>query len=136
MRLLDVSDLDDIRLVEFSEDVQAEYTILSHCWSHDNATKEVDFRSFLAKDYDAEGSGWKKILKCCELTKAAGYRYTWIDTCCIDKSSSAELSESINSMFAWYKYAVVCYVFMHDYRMVKLPAIAEIDAERKWKQRL
>lgn len=37
-----------------------------------------------------------------------------MDTCCIDKSSSAELSEAINSIFDWYKSAVVCYTFLSD----------------------
>lgn len=34
------------------------------------------------------------------------------DTCCIDKSSSAELSEAINPMYQWYKSAVMCYVYL------------------------
>ncbi len=40
--------------------------------------------------------------------------HQWIDTCCIDKSSSAELSEAINSMFRWYGDAEVCYAFLSD----------------------
>ncbi|RSM12536.1 hypothetical protein CEP52_002360 [Fusarium oligoseptatum] len=40
--------------------------------------------------------------------------YLWVDTCCIDKSSSAELSEAINSMFKWYMESANCYVFMDD----------------------
>lgn len=40
----------------------------------------------------------------------------WIDTCCIDKSSSAELSEAINSMFRWYQDARICYVYLPDVR--------------------
>src|ERR1700730_14524253 len=36
------------------------------------------------------------------------------DTCCIDKSSSAELSEAINSMYQWYKRASVCYAYLSD----------------------
>jgi hypothetical protein len=35
-------------------------------------------------------------------------------SCCIDKTSSAELSEAINSMFRWYKNAAVCYVYLSD----------------------
>ncbi|RYP03915.1 hypothetical protein DL765_010366 [Monosporascus sp. GIB2] len=34
--------------------------------------------------------------------------------CCIDKSSSAELSEAINSMFKWYEKAAVCYAYLSD----------------------
>ena len=40
--------------------------------------------------------------------------YVWVDTCCIDKSSSAELTEAINSMYMWYRDAAVCYVFLAD----------------------
>lgn len=36
------------------------------------------------------------------------------DTCCIDKSSSAELSEAINSMFRWYKNSDVCFALLSD----------------------
>lgn len=41
-------------------------------------------------------------------------QYTWVDTCCIDKSSSAELSEAINSMFKWYRHAGICYAYLDD----------------------
>jgi hypothetical protein len=40
--------------------------------------------------------------------------YIWIDTCCIDKSSSAELSEAINSMYRWYEESRVCYAYLED----------------------
>ena len=41
-------------------------------------------------------------------------RHFWVDTCCIDKTSSAELSEAINSMFRWYRDAVCCFVLLED----------------------
>ena len=43
-----------------------------------------------------------------------GLSHAWIDTCCIDKSSSAELSEAINSMYTWYEVAQVCYAYLED----------------------
>jgi len=43
-----------------------------------------------------------------------GYEWVWIDTYCIDKSSSAELSEAINSMFGWYKKSAICYAYLAD----------------------
>lgn len=55
-----------------------------------------------------------KIRRCCDYARARGCAYLWIDTCCIDKTSSAELSEAINSMFTWYSLADVCYVFLSD----------------------
>lgn len=58
--------------------------------------------------------GIEKILNCCNVAMKDGYNYIWIDTCCIDKSSSAELSEAINSMFRWYREAGVCYAYLDD----------------------
>ncbi|RDX41419.1 hypothetical protein OH76DRAFT_1489509 [Lentinus brumalis] len=43
-----------------------------------------------------------KIRETCRIAHAHGHNWVWINTCCIDKSSSAELSEAINSMFEWY----------------------------------
>lgn len=40
------------------------------------------------------------------------------DRCCINKNSSAELSEAINSMFSWYKNAQVCYAYLSDVGIV------------------
>ena len=58
--------------------------------------------------------GFNKIKECCRQAKDAGLSYAWVDTCCIDKTSSAELSEAINSMFAWYSASEVCYAYLED----------------------
>ncbi|KAH9848535.1 heterokaryon incompatibility protein-domain-containing protein [Lenzites betulinus] len=55
-----------------------------------------------------------KIRRACEVARNAGFRLIWIDSCCIDKRSSAELSEAINSMYALYRDADVCYVYLAD----------------------
>ena len=55
-----------------------------------------------------------KIRMACAVARADGYRYIWIDSCCIDKTSSAELSEAINSMYRWYGKAAICYAFLAD----------------------
>ena len=55
-----------------------------------------------------------KIREACRIARENGYRYLWIDSCCIDKTSSSELSESINSMYRWYALADVCYGFLAD----------------------
>ncbi|TBU21976.1 hypothetical protein BD311DRAFT_706275 [Dichomitus squalens] len=55
-----------------------------------------------------------KIRDACAFARANGFRYIWIDSCCIDKTSSSELSEAINSMFVWYAEAQVCYAFLAD----------------------
>jgi hypothetical protein len=87
------------------------YAILSHTWGDD----EVDFQDFKEEKAAKLKDGWSKIKNICEKALSDGLQYAWVDTCCIDKSSSAELSESINSMFFWYRQAAKCYVFLSDF---------------------
>ena len=88
------------------------YAILSHTWE-DN---EVTFQDFIDPNHGVASikKGFAKIQRACQLAKQAGIAYTWVDTCCIDKTSSAELTEAINSMFAWYAESAVCYAFLSD----------------------
>ena len=55
-----------------------------------------------------------KIREACRVAREAGYNLLWIDSCCIDKSSSSELSEAINSMYRWYRCAKVCFAYLAD----------------------
>ncbi|KAH7372057.1 hypothetical protein BKA64DRAFT_586878, partial [Cadophora sp. MPI-SDFR-AT-0126] len=59
---------------------------------------------------------YQKIKNCCEQTARHGFKYLWVDTCCIDKTSSAELQEVICSMYKWYRNAKICYVYLEDYK--------------------
>lgn len=109
MRLLNV---DTQRLETTTKRPQLlSYTILSHTWGEG----EISFQDLTSttENYKAM-AGYAKLLGCCEKSSHEGFQYTWIDTCCIDKSSSAELSEAINSMFDWYSKAQVCYAFLSD----------------------
>jgi hypothetical protein len=88
-----------------------EYAILSHTWGAD--IEEVSYRDMI----DGTGKnkvGYEKIRFCAQQASDDGLQYFWVDTCCIDKSSSAELQEAINSMFRWYQNAVKCYVYLSD----------------------
>ncbi|KAH8749484.1 heterokaryon incompatibility protein-domain-containing protein, partial [Diaporthe sp. PMI_573] len=85
------------------------YGILSHTWDEAEASYE-GMKNGLVSD----GTGYKKIKMACSLAVRDDFAYIWIDTCCIDKSSSAELSEAINSMFQWYKGSTICYVYLSD----------------------
>ncbi|OHW89484.1 HET domain containing protein [Colletotrichum incanum] len=87
------------------------YAILSHTWG----AEEVTFQDMQAdRALIRHKMGWQKIEGCCALALKSGFNWVWIDTCCIDKTSSAELSEAINSMFQWYRQANVCFVYMVD----------------------
>jgi hypothetical protein len=86
------------------------YVILSHCWEDD----EVVFSNLSDLTSAKEKKGLGKIDMICRLAVHDGFGYVWIDTCCIDKSSSAELSEAINLIFAWYKSSARCYAYLAD----------------------
>lgn len=58
--------------------------------------------------------GYRKIQNCCKLASDAGFEHVWIDTCCINKSSADELSETLASMFHYYRNAQVCYTYLAD----------------------
>lgn len=60
-----------------------------------------DYSAFPHLSYAIKNKGRTKVERCIREAKKYGIGYVWCDTCCIDKSSSAELSEAINSMWAW-----------------------------------
>ena len=93
----------------FQTEQEVEYVILSHRWQED----EVLFHD-LQSGHAHQKSGFAKLESFCKQAAAAGFTYAWCDMCCIDKSSSSELSESINSMFRWYQNAAVCYAHLTD----------------------
>ncbi|KAG4432180.1 hypothetical protein IFR05_012347 [Cadophora sp. M221] len=107
MRLLNTSTL---RLESFFGRELPIYAILSHTWGEDEVTLQD-----MSTPAEAETkAGYAKLSGCCTKAVEDGYGYVWIDTCCIDKTSSAELSEAINSMYMWYKNAGVCYAYLTD----------------------
>lgn len=105
MRLLDSNTLE---LHTFYADIPL-YAILSHTWTDD----EVIFEEIGTSEAEKK-LGFQKIKRCCTQAASDGYRFVWIDTCCIDKRSSTELSEAINSMYNWYENAQVCYAYLPD----------------------
>jgi hypothetical protein len=111
MRLSRIDGENWFSLVEFTGQDIPPYAILSHTWGPDHG--EVTLQDII-NHTGREKAGYGKILFCQRQATKDGIQYFWVDTCCIDKSSSAELTESINSMFEWYKLAVVCYVTPND----------------------
>ncbi|KAI9167925.1 Vegetative incompatibility protein [Paramyrothecium foliicola] len=100
-----------MRLEFFDNSEAPPYAILSHTWEYDEVTFE-DFHEF---EVSETRQGWQKITATCNLALAHGLSHAWVDCCCIDKSSSAELSEAINSMFTWYGNSAGCYAYLSDY---------------------
>lgn len=106
MRLINI---DTMTLVDFPGRPPP-YAILSHRWEE----KEVTYHEFQDGKRRETRQGFKRIRFTCEQAKKDALGYAWVDTCRIDKSSSAELSEAINSMFKWYREATFCYAYLSD----------------------
>ena len=139
MRLIDVHRL---TLQEFAGAGVPPYAILSHTWQEG---QEVTFKDIQDLDFAKGKPGFTKIRFACTQAKLDGLDYAWIDTCCIDKSSSHELSEAINSMYAWYTNARVCYVYLADvpghcprldgddrHPLALMPWIEAFEESRRW----
>ncbi|KAI1844011.1 hypothetical protein JX266_009877 [Neoarthrinium moseri] len=88
------------------------YAILSHTWEEE----EVLFEDVTNQPHSVwmQKKGASKVIASCRQALRDDSAYIWIDTCCIEKSSSAELSEAINSMFRWYQEAAICYAYLSD----------------------
>ncbi|USP76926.1 HET-domain-containing protein [Curvularia clavata] len=108
MRLINCTTL---QLEEFFGSNIPRYAVLSHTWGDDEVTfvdLPLDSPTTKAK------AGYQKIEFTCQQALCNGLNFAWVDTCCIDKRSSSELSEAINSMFSWYRNARHCYAYLSD----------------------
>ena len=105
--------VDTLVLEEFVGDNAPPYAILSHTWGSDEVSF-VEMHKMKHREAARRKEGYSKIEGCCAQAKEDGYAWAWVDSCCIDKRSSAELSEALNSMFRWYKSAAMCYVYLSD----------------------
>lgn len=110
IRLLKRSPNGDIKLSSFDDDNTPPYAILSHTWIEDQEVTYNELVSGIGKNKD----GYTKIRFCVEKAAEDGLQYSWVDTCCIDRSTSHELGTAINSMFRWYQRADKCYAYLSD----------------------
>ncbi len=75
-----------LELEEFFDSSIPPYAILSHTWDKE----EVTFHDMISPSLPGDKSGYSKILETCRIAREQGIKHAWIDTCCIDKSSSSE----------------------------------------------
>ncbi|KAF5340120.1 hypothetical protein D9758_013178 [Tetrapyrgos nigripes] len=106
MRLLNTRTL---RTAEFYAEIPP-YAILSHTWGKE----EVTFQDIQNLEAAKQKAGYAKIEKACAHALNYNFSWIWIDSCCINKESSAELSEAINSMYQYYEDSEVCYAYLCD----------------------
>ncbi|KAF1813100.1 HET-domain-containing protein [Eremomyces bilateralis CBS 781.70] len=126
MRQLSSGPSGSFRLTHFPSDSIPSYAILSHTWDADD--QEVTFQD-ITNTVGTSKTGYRKIEFCKEQAKKHGLQYFWVDSCCIDKSSSAELTEALNSMFRWYGDAAKCYVYLSDVSTGKHTRSSELPWE-------
>jgi hypothetical protein len=111
-----------------------QYAILSHTWGRD----EVSFADYHDPKYASRSwntryqLGWQKIDNACQQAIKQKFDHVWIDTCCIDKTSSAELSEAINSMAEWYRKAGVCLVYLQDVSQTDAEPVPDQFRKSRW----
>ncbi|CAN9235994.1 unnamed protein product [Alternaria alternata] len=110
MRLLKRLSSGDFKLVSFDNRELPPYATLSHTWMDG---QEVTYDELVA-GASKHKAGYDKIRFCSERAAADGLEYFWVDTCCINRSTSDELGTAINSMFQWYRRSSKCYVYLSD----------------------
>ncbi|KAK5119908.1 hypothetical protein LTR85_007234 [Meristemomyces frigidus] len=91
--------------------MRRKYATLSHTWGDEELTFQ-DLQNGLHTFQHKKG--YVKVRYTLDQSLMDGQNYAWVDTCCIDKTSSAELSEAINSMYKWYENSSVCYAYLAD----------------------
>ncbi|KAG2351955.1 hypothetical protein BDR07DRAFT_1440454, partial [Suillus spraguei] len=106
--------------------------LLSHRWEETEAVLP-DIQDKVVYELNGLG-GIAKLQSFCKLARDAGYRWAWMDTCCIDKRSNTEVQESVNSMFVWYRHSALTIVYLSDVPPSSKPgALARsIWNERGW----
>ncbi|KAK4952425.1 hypothetical protein LTR10_009231 [Elasticomyces elasticus] len=106
--------LERVKWEKLDADNAGHYAILSHTWSKEDSD-EVSFSEWKdGSDVVKAKPGYSKIVEACKLAKDQGWRYIWVDTCCIEKGNLVDLTEAINSMFEWYANAGICYALLSD----------------------
>ncbi|EEP82649.1 predicted protein [Uncinocarpus reesii 1704] len=143
MRLLNPRDL---TFEEFPLSEKVDYAIFSHTW-YSKPRKEVLYREIKNKFSGRVVVGrdglvkpgmsdipfeLKKVVYCCMQAIRDKVQWVWIDTCCLNKDSTAEVSEAINAMFSWYRNAKHCYVYLSD---VCLSTFRQSFRKSKWFKR-
>jgi hypothetical protein len=120
MRLLNTKSL---CFTEFKDEEKPTYVILSHTWGKEETSfQDIQEMQKLVGEVASQKAGYKKIKGSCRIAQIKLYEWIWIDTCCIDKRNSTELSEAINSMYRWYQEADVCFAYLEDVHRITQPS--------------
>ena len=114
----------------FADSRSVRYAALSHVWEaddHRQPFREIQaiYSRCLASGEDPRDLVTAKVRNFLALAESEGYEWGWLDTACIDKTSSAELSEAINCMYRWYSDCHLCYAYLYDVSDDENPLLPE-----------
>ena len=110
------------------ESEENKYAVLSHRWGA--SSDEISFVDIEeSRDYSHK-KAFTKFKGFCDLASHLGCRYGWIDTCCINKGDSLEMSEAINSMYRWYQGSSICIIHLED--VPTKPLLESVWFDRGW----
>ena len=103
----------------FADSRSVRYAALSHVWEaddHRQPFREIQaiYSRCLASGEDPRELVTAKVRNFLAIAESDGYEWGWLDTACIDKTSSSELSEAINCMYRWYADSHLCYAYLYD----------------------
>lgn len=127
MRLLNTITLEFVDSDSIFED--GDHAILSHTWGDEEVTFD-DMCGDRAAIINRKG--FQKIVGFCQKAREDGLKYGWVDTCCIDKRHSAELSEAINSMYGYYAGSYRCYIYLSDVLVSGEQSVLELISGSRW----
>jgi len=94
--------------------------MLSHRWEDDElAFERINWQGV----YDLPASRFQKVRGFCREAATQGFDWAWVDTCCIDQTSNADVSESISSMFSWYRGSALTIIYLSDVATFNVQAL-------------
>lgn len=133
MRLLHMTEDESFALTRnySSESEVPPYAILSHRWPDDG--EDVVYDDIVGEKTVCNKRGCCQLVATARTAERLRVQYTWMDTCCIDKTKASDISEAIRSMYRWYERAEMCYVYLRDVSVS--PGAPEMD-HVAWRQRL
>ncbi|KAF4814742.1 Vegetative incompatibility protein HET-E-1 [Colletotrichum siamense] len=110
----------------FSYPPPVQYAILSHTWS---SPQDDEWLHYDSEDNESNSSRDEIVRKVCHLASAHELDFVWIDALCIDKSSSADVSTTINLLPKYLERAAICFAFLDD-----LPCGVSAPCRETWAQ--
>lgn len=102
------------------------YAVLSHTWEPGRHLTYSDLAA--DPEHALSGTGSELVRRACDVAQKLGHEYLWVECICVDGSSTAEVSEAVNSSFRWYQEASACLVYLAD-----LPSEYP-DDETSWRE--